>query len=367
MHPIKMTRTFHPVGQGAFYTEVFDYPGGDQKVIVYDCGTETGKLAFKKAGGTNLNDQIKDFANKEVAGNKHIDYLFISHFHDDHINGLSDLTQKLKPNCIVIPMLPMDMILTTRICNFIAYGQNALLSDELIQDLFLGNNPQRDVIAVRPDVGDRDNTPLYPQGNHHVEESIELLDNKGAFWRYRLFNSVNLNDVRAKNFINDVRNIPGLLNGDVLDVQQVLNHIDDLKDLYKKAMNEANDNLYTLVVESEPLRVTITEDKSLAGCVYFGDFVPSKNVWGRFLQVINDYENVVGAIQVPHHGAEANWRSEMLTRGIENHSHFVFSSGSKNKYHHPYYWIIDEVQRSKKLAHVVSEYPASEFSLTYFI
>ena len=43
---MKVKRTFHPVGQGAFYTETFlDQKGG--QVVVYDCGTETGIKAMQ--------------------------------------------------------------------------------------------------------------------------------------------------------------------------------------------------------------------------------------------------------------------------------------------------------------------------------
>ncbi len=373
MPSIEMKRTFHPVGQGAFYTEVFDCPNGDQKVVVYDCGTETGKTAFNNAGAKQLNGQIMNFANSLKPLTKHIDYLFISHFHDDHISGLPDLIKVLSPRCVVIPMLPMEMILTTRIGNLIFYGHDALSSDSIILDLYLRDEDNREVIhhldkiiAVGSDVRDGDNVLLYPRIAPFRKDEIMSLENNGnAFWRYRPFNSVDLTDNRAKSFIDEVRKIPGILNNDdSLNVQEVLNHMEQLKELYKKVMNGASDNLYTLVVESEPLRATTTkEDDSLPGCVYFGDFVPSNKVWPRFREEIDDFGDKVGIIQVPHHGSKYNWRPEMLDGGNKKHS--VISAGSNNKYHHPYYWIIDEIQRKGSDAHVVSEYPAAEFSLTY--
>ncbi len=379
MPSIEMKRTFHPVGQGAFYTEVFDCPNGDQKVVVYDCGTETGVDSFAKWKGIELKDQIVDFANSLKPGNNHIDYLFISHFHDDHISGLPDLINLLTPSCVVIPMLPMHMILTTRISNLIFFRDRAKLSDQFIKDLFLGPDPQRDdgyrfdrVVAVGTSARNGENDPLYPQNAQILndDESISLLDkDNNAFWRYRPFNSVDLEDKRAKRFIDEIRKIPGILNNDdSLNVQEVLKkkNITKLKKLYKKVMKGASDNLYTLVVESEPLRETNTQgDNSLPGCVYFGDFVPSKKVWPRFRKKIDDYEGIVGIIQVPHHGSKYNWRSEMLDGG--NKKHCVVSAGMYNKYHHPYYWIINEIQRSGQIAHVVSEYPTTEFSLIYLI
>jgi len=42
-------RTFHPVGQGAFYTEVFD----NTFTMVYDCGTATNFSSIKSITEVN--------------------------------------------------------------------------------------------------------------------------------------------------------------------------------------------------------------------------------------------------------------------------------------------------------------------------
>ena len=83
---MKIIRTFHPVGQGAFYTEVFQDKDDTCFVVVYDCGTETGNRAMDKP----LEDQITEFK-RSIGSNPKIDILFISHFHADHINGLNSL------------------------------------------------------------------------------------------------------------------------------------------------------------------------------------------------------------------------------------------------------------------------------------
>lgn len=71
---IKLTRTIHPVGQGAFYSETFsDCNNRPVFTAVYDCG---GK---------------KDYLKKEIETLSTVDILFISHFHSDHINGVQDL------------------------------------------------------------------------------------------------------------------------------------------------------------------------------------------------------------------------------------------------------------------------------------
>ena len=62
-----LQRTFHPVGQGAFYTERHKISNGKDFTIVYDCGS----FQF-----TNLKNRIKSAFQK----GEEIDILFISHF-----------------------------------------------------------------------------------------------------------------------------------------------------------------------------------------------------------------------------------------------------------------------------------------------
>ena len=70
-------RSFLPVGQGAFYKETFYSDGLDKPIsIVYDCGSSTGLDYIEKNIKNNFDkkDDIKA--------------VFISHFDEDHINGL---------------------------------------------------------------------------------------------------------------------------------------------------------------------------------------------------------------------------------------------------------------------------------------
>ena len=69
-----MIRSFLPVGQGAFYRELFSLEDGIH-TIIYDCGSSTAQSIVEQ--------QIKDeFKIGEV-----IDAVFISHLHEDHMNG----------------------------------------------------------------------------------------------------------------------------------------------------------------------------------------------------------------------------------------------------------------------------------------
>lgn len=95
MSDIKISRIFHPVGQGAFYTEHFCFRDNDKEQIniVYDCGSTTGK--------EHVLTQIK----KTFRSGENIDAVFISHLHEDHINGIPDLIKRCNVKKIFFPII----------------------------------------------------------------------------------------------------------------------------------------------------------------------------------------------------------------------------------------------------------------------
>ncbi|ERJ88900.1 MBL fold metallo-hydrolase [Porphyromonas gingivalis] len=87
-------RIFYPVGQGAFYVEKH----GD-KNIVYDCGSSTFDEA--KESDKKKKRIIADAFSKE----EEIDILFISHFHEDHVNMIPFLKDRVHIKRVVMPLL----------------------------------------------------------------------------------------------------------------------------------------------------------------------------------------------------------------------------------------------------------------------
>lgn len=87
MVEITFKRFFHPVGQGAFFTEHF-VNSQNRIHIVYDCGS---------MNMTRINDEISRFANSNFKGD-HIACIFISHFDMDHVNGLDNLRKEFTVN-----------------------------------------------------------------------------------------------------------------------------------------------------------------------------------------------------------------------------------------------------------------------------
>lgn len=91
-----MVRSFLPVGQGAFYLEQFYDINEDRINIVYDCGSNNGVEYIENAALSNLRY------------NETIHAVFVSHLHDDHINGIKFLLDNYDVKAIFIPYLPFE-------------------------------------------------------------------------------------------------------------------------------------------------------------------------------------------------------------------------------------------------------------------
>lgn len=103
---MRLVRTFHPVGHGAFYTERF-YDEHNQNVanIVFDCGRFE---AAKENWSSQLyKSWIEDYVKNRsgLASCDEIDILFISHFHTDHINGIDYLLRNYTVKKVVLPAI----------------------------------------------------------------------------------------------------------------------------------------------------------------------------------------------------------------------------------------------------------------------
>ena len=95
-----MTRTIHPIGQGAFYSESISKDSHALFTAVYDCGGE------------------RDSLRKEVAKLSRVDIVFISHFHCDHINHVQPLIQQFAPKEVVFPQISPSRFFVDFVFNY---------------------------------------------------------------------------------------------------------------------------------------------------------------------------------------------------------------------------------------------------------
>lgn len=361
---IRLERRFHPIGQGAFYTEVFRGTDDSRFVMVYDCGTETGAKDMEK----DLDTQISEFI-LSLGAKPFIDLLFISHFHDDHINGLDKLLGGVTVGTTIIPMPTLPVITVTRVQNFLKYRSAAFSSDKIIQELYLsGESTGRfgKVLVVEPSLDSEDVSKDEKDKGLGNGKLVPFRRKMGynPYWEYLPFNSIDVHDQRAIDFMDKLVKLPGAMTDGQLNVKGLIRGCRTIvKDLYRSVVEGKDDNLYTLVVESRPAEgVVPSPDSRLSRCLYFGDFESKDNdaLWNR-LAAVYHYEDI-GTIQIPHHGSKDNWRKEMLNGGSRV---YAVSSGSTNTYHHPDYWVLNDLQEANHSVRVVSEKLKSGFSSVY--
>ncbi len=113
-----LTRMFASVGQGAFYIEKFN----NGTNIVYDCGSTTGISYVKR--------EIKSFFYE----GEDIEALFISHLHEDHINGIPYLMEYCNVKNVFFPLIRDEDKILLNIQEEILKTENKDVSD-------LINNP----------------------------------------------------------------------------------------------------------------------------------------------------------------------------------------------------------------------------------
>lgn len=345
---IDFLRYLRPVGQGAFYTEVFKQDDDTLFTIVYDCGTEIDSSI--------LEAQINEFKKRITQ----IDLLFISHFHRDHINGLDKLLAGIPVVKTVIPMLPEKMVTLARVQNLLQYRKEALATDAIIKELYLSDKtPKRfgKVIVVEPldysDLSDEE------KGNGLGEraKSGSCIDGFESLWEYVPFNSVAITDQRAEDFVKGLKGIAGALDDGKLNVSKIIKGCrTKVRALYKKVMKGADDNLDTMTLKSRSSeRLAKGSDPDVvreARCLYTGDFdsVGNDSLWNRFTMVY-DYPSI-GTVQIPLHGSKRNWRQEFLGGAP---CRFFISVGTTNTYHHPDFWVTQEVRDRDNTLDVITE------------
>ncbi len=93
MSKLQVEFCFHPVGQGCFYTGRFLNEGNIKFNFVYDCGSKT-KGAFLQ--------YAIDKYKKSIVKNT-IEMVIISHFDEDHVNGVFELLKGVRCNNLIIP------------------------------------------------------------------------------------------------------------------------------------------------------------------------------------------------------------------------------------------------------------------------
>lgn len=342
---MEVTRIIHPIGQGAFYTERIC--SKDQIYnVVYDCGSGTNKNAPKRL----IQEITSVFTSNDV-----VDILFVSHFDNDHINGIRELKKRVKEiRNIVVPLVEKNdhWFYCVENQNFIAFYDSL---EEIASHVY----------RVKPNIEARrefnDSVIDLTEGKSKIIESGTKLLWKTIDWCYIPFNydqKVRLEKLKAE--------LAGQgITEDILgqDWDIIKTHLDKIKKAYKKVIPDGANKTSLIVYSGGLTNEYIMRQYQYCmrlrfccefcchpsleheGCLYFGDNdVNQGPLLADLKNALSPVIDRIGTIQIPHHGALKNFNVDILNIN-KNHKSFFVSFGIGNTYGHPSMRVIDDVVR----------------------
>lgn len=350
---MKVTRTLHPIGQGAFYTEKFEYDG-QQCNVVFDCG------------GTSsvIEERVKEYCSDKGAEKPTIDAVFISHFDNDHVNGLKTLLDNAKVERIFLPLLNDDEVYALSLSFVEKLGEPIYRG--LIESAIRGTPLRGHINVVRIDkynggISDEQPYLLYDGQNEHTDSRIEIpsgtsikLKNSTP-WIFKTFNFENAKGQREEQLKKalEKENITSLT--DLVDKWQDTQYQENIRKCYESVSGSMNANsmvTYSGLGKNDFTVTNCMTSKSYywrncsdinsfapnkAGCMYFGDYeAKGERKWKQYEDSFKSLIPLLHVQQVPHHGAASNY-NVLLNKPPK--LNFI-SAGISNTYRHPSLWTL---------------------------
>lgn len=354
-----LRRMFHPVGQGAFFTESFcDVNDSKHIHVVYDCGTFTSPKSILQ---NYIEETISGFFcwTHSNFSYKHIDVLFLSHLDEDHVNGVKYLIDNRYLDEMSIIVLPFIKNVQMQLYDILEGKETYSFLEDLRKHKFRA-------IFYIPETNDDESPEDYitidlsdiPDLSHFVKESIG--DNNyilkpniklcySSFWEYTPFV---IRDSNYAEFEKEIKNV-GITDQDIEGIYLLLKNKNGdgkneyakkyrkLKQVYKKigrkskgdtrininslclvsrAKKEVKSN-YFFFGTNDPMRkylrllfnheVNIHDD--YAACVYTGDSnLKSDEDYAAFrAKVVGAKAGTINLLQVPHHGSKTSYNPKL--------------------------------------------------------
>lgn len=364
---MKLTRIIHPVGQGGFYSETLK-SSNDEINVIYDCGGNNK---------TSIESYLKNYYPKD---SYRIDAVFISHLHNDHINGLEYLLKNYYVKYLFLPQLTEGEILEILLYSIINFNDiPAIVLQLLNQDLFFPGSETR-IIRIEHENGESSINEQISEDDinikkHKKENTTIRCGTKIHFeekWVFIPFNPPIT--CSSKEFCETIKKELDIKVFDLKELPYIIKMkgVDKCKKVYDRYFQN-NHNAYSMTLYSglaKPHKyyddcvylikrimrncLNCTDiDRCLKlqefcshlfhhcnreyincppnpNCLYMGDFDTKKQM-NNIAQFYGDYWKTTGTIQVPHHGSRDNYQPELYEYALK----CFISVGERNRYHHP--------------------------------
>lgn len=356
-----MQRVFMPVGQGAFYIEKFN----DGFTVVYDCGSYKNTSIVEE----NIENSILD---------KKIDLLVISHYHEDHINGLEYLFNKFDIKRMLMPYLD----LTEKIESFVdADIKNS--SNDFYKDFCVDPNEvlsrkfgkSSEITFVHPE----QNPPAPPNEidiqnlNDNINSGDKITYNNkinNYTWSYIPFNFQDIKRTEQFKVITDKLSISTI--NEFKDYY--IRNKDDFIKIYKKDMiGDINTNSLVLYsgAYSNIKTTTYSRKKSfsfiqnISGCLYLGDYdAKGKQKIEELEEKYKSFYKEISTIQIPHHGSKHNYNQKL---NFKPNIISLISAGINNKFEHPHNETLKQIAIQNGIVILVTEEEETKLTQSIYL
>ena len=374
-------RSFLPVGQGACYMERFYFRDDEEKniIVMYDCGSSSSLESLKEC----LRDNLKDDST--------IHAVFISHFDEDHVNGLPYLLKEYEVKHLFIPLITekeAKCYLLSCLCGASFSTEGNFFKSFFNEYPYIRNPFGKHTSVHFVQAYQNEGEPVnFFASNWDIQliKSGENVFDKMSFpqksempdWQYVPFNY--MQDLRYPRLMEELQKEFGK-HTTIDDVIKYAANDDSrkkIKNAYTRIPGSINSN--SMVLYSGPLDKRCTQVKReligyskgcdclcyycrnfalKAGCLYMGDYDASgKDKWERLKESLSDYWGMIGCIQIPHHGSIRSYNEELTS---SRNRYYIISAGIKNRFRHPHGYVIKDMILKQVSFSVVTEERESE-------
>lgn len=344
---------FHAVGQGLFSSGCISKENHRPFWWIYDCGTSSKKYF--------LHREIESLREKTDT----INLAFISHFDNDHINGLLKLLTNFNVKRLVLPYISLwkRMVL--------AFDKKAQSGSDLMELLISpesfirtrGQQPNTELIFV---LAKEDSSDGKLEDYHNGEMDDETLPltfhhqpppegvdqrsapgetkpyflphgksiNLNSIWEFLPYNSCELKKRAPYKFKNEVK-----LFGKGLLVDPNKTNLARIKNSYNTWFGNSPKakNLISMFLYSSPLNVGQYQGSSKLAMLYTGDgYLDNQKRVSELLSFLGNKRSAsIFFLQVMHHGAKCSWMPGLADR-IDPAVSIFCSNPEDGRYRHPH-------------------------------